>query len=542
MATVVEQIVGRSRAKLLAGEEPTGLVIVLATFAAYFALDRWTRLIAVVDRDDLGRPSLVAAAVADRWWALVPLIVVAVAGLRWRSDRVGARWSDLQHGTTLRVGAGVVIGLLAWQAALYDVNFLAGRAHPLDRVLVVVLAAAAVWRPAFIVPFTLAVRIVNEQFLHPFGTQAAKNVDELLVIALLAIVAGHVVYVITARNDTASVLLIIGSAIAAHFFWPGKGKIVMSWLSLNDVSNLPLSSYTAGWLGGTDGGVARFMSDLFASFRLPVLATTLVIEAGAVLAVLHPKLLRVWLPAFVGFHVMTFITTGFFFLGWALLEIGLLVVLVLPRFAHWVAVNATPARGLIAAAAVVGGPVLFHPPGLAWFDSPVAYGYRIEAVGESGAAYHVPISAFAPLDQDISFSRLQLADRLVASGGYGALSTVDELERLRAITTFEELRAYEKALGEPPPADESHRFFIAFFDHVNRGDHRTWWGLGPPDRFWTGREEPTFDFDEPLRRLEVYLVSSIHGDGDQRLRRELVLVIETGVDGRGVVVTSAADG
>ena len=433
-----------------------------------------------------------------------------------------------------------MIGLLAWQASLYDVNFIAGRIHGLDRMLVVVLAAAAIMRPVALVPFVLAVRIVNEQFLYPFGTVAAKNVDELLLVVLLCIAAGHLVYVVTDRSDSSTTVLLVGAAVASHFFWPGKGKLASDWARLTEISNLPLNSYRAGWLGHTDGAVAEAMASFFTTFRWPVVIGTLVIEAGAVVAVSHPKLLRVWIPGFMLFHIMTFVTTGFFFLSWMILEVGLLAILVLPRFARLVSANATPARALVSVGAVLGGTVLFHPPGLAWFDAPVSYGYEIEATGESGDVYHVAISAFAPLDQDVSFGRMQLADRLAGSGGYGAISTAYELRRLEAIDDFDELAAYETELGEPPPTDEAHDFFLAWFDHANgdSGPGPVKWFLSPPDRFWTSRAEPNYRFDEPMVRLEVFRVASIHRRADLPPRREPVLVVEK-AGAVGAIVSAA---
>ena len=87
--------------------------------------------------------------------------------------------------------------VLAWQSALYDYNWLADRTHGFDRALVVVLAVAAIVRPAFLVPFVIVVRVVNEQFLFPFGTTAARNVDDLLLMALLVIAATHLLFVVT---------------------------------------------------------------------------------------------------------------------------------------------------------------------------------------------------------------------------------------------------------------------------------------------------------------------------------------------------------
>ena len=525
-------------ARLLGRDAPRDFVSVLAVLAVFVVLDRWTARIAAIDASDLERFSLTLAAVGNRWWALLPLLALAGAGVVVRPGAAFARWSDLEHGQALRVVAVALAGLLAWQASLYSVNFVAGRAHGLDRLLVVALLVAVAARPLAIVPFVMQVRIVNEQFLHPFATSAAKNIDELLLLALLTVAACHVVYVLTGRRETSAALLVTGAAVATHFFVPGRGKVASDWLRVNDVADLPLSSWTAGWLAHTDGGVAETMADFFTSFRWPVLVITLLLEVGAIAGVLHPKLFRFWLAGYVVFHAMTFATTGFFFLGWTMLELALIVALTAPRFRSWAMANATPARGLLAAAAVLAGNVLYHPPGLAWFDAPVSYGYRIEATGVSGATYSVPASALAPFVQDVSFVRAQLADRPTASGGYGSVTTEAALEELRAIDDFEALEAYERSLGPPPDTSTSIDFFVAFFDHVNRGDHRRWLGLGPPGRYWTSAPSPRFEFVEPLERLDVFLLVAIHHDDGRRTDRRPVLTIEASDDGGGVATAT----
>ena len=217
---------------------------------------------------------------------------------------------------------------------------------------------AAIARPAFLVPFVIVVRVVNEQFLFPFGTTAARNVDDLLLMVLLVIAAAHLLFVVTGHNRTAGVVLLISAALAAHFFMPGKSKLSIGWVSAGELANLPLSSYTAGWLGHTGGRWAEILAGFYERFRLPVVAGTLLLEVGAIVAVVHPRLIRLWLPGLVVFHVMTFATTGFWFVSWIALEVGLLVVLSLPSLRSWVMENATPARGLLAVACVAGAPIL----------------------------------------------------------------------------------------------------------------------------------------------------------------------------------------
>lgn len=527
-------------ATVLGPDTPADLALVLATFALFTVVEHLARATAVVTAADLGRPSLLVAAASQRWWALVPLAVGAVAAAVLRPRRLLAPWGELEQGRALRWFAGVLVVLLTWQASCYPYNWLAGRLHGADRLVVVALAAAALARPAFLVPFAVVVRIVAEQFLLPFDTPAGRNIDDLLVLVVLAVAAGHLVYLITGRNRTAPVLLVAGAALAAHFFVPGKGKVVIGWLTHGDLGDLPISSYAAGWRGGGDGSWARSLSDLLHAVRLPAMAAILAVELGSIVAVSRPRLLRWWLPAAVGFHLAVFAITGFWFLSWIAVEAGLLVLLSAPSLRAWAAANATPARGLVAVAAVLGAPVLFHPPGLAWLDAPVSYGYRITATGESGTQYSVGSGALAPLSLHVAFDRLQLGDTVPASGAYGAVSTGIEVDALDQIHDFEQLDAYEAALGRPTLVEPSQQFLADYLAYASR-PHRSLPArlasrLGPPEHFWTsGDGGSAYRYQEPIRALDVSLVRLVNPTFSQD--RQTILRLEIGPDGRPAVVS-----
>lgn len=526
----------RATTKALGIDQVSDVAMVLALFVTYLLLDRLTQALVSIERADLARVSLLGGSIANRWWLYLAVLALVMGATVFRRDRMLAPWDRLEYGSTLRLLALPLIAYLAWKGVFYPYNFIAGEAHLIDRLVVGGLGFAALYRPMFLIPLVLQFRVISEQTLFPFDTAASKNVDEFLTVSLLAVVAGYVLYLVTGHRKTGSVILLLGAVVGSHFYVPGKAKLAIGWLTETDIANLPLGSHTAGWLGHTDGSWARAMSGLFDTFGVGVMAATLVLELGAVVAVAHSRLLRWWLPGWLVFHAFTFATTGFMFIGWAALEIGLLVVLIRPGFRSWVGENATPARGAIAVLAVLGGPVLFHPPGLAWLDAPISYGYEVEAVGESGRHYHVPLSAFAPLDHEMTFSQLQLGETVPLSGGYGSLSTAEEMQRLTPIATFAEVARLEA--DQPPTTlvDESEAFVLAFFDRANAGVPFAWlYGLGPPELFWSSREAPNFDFDEPLTNLDVYHVTALHRDGSPLFRRELALEIERGVNGAGRV-------
>ena len=194
---------------------------------------------------------------------------------------------------------------------------------------------------------------------------------------------------------------------------------------------------------------------------------------------------------------MTFATTGFWFLPWIALEVGLLVVLSLPSLRSWVMENATPARGLLAVACVAGAPFLFHPPGLAWLDAPVSSGYEIDAIGVSGAEYHVPASAFAPLSHHIAFDRLQFGPTVAANWRYGAVTTTAHLEALEQITDVDELKAFEATLGPPTGIAPSRQFLMTFLEYTGRHHSTNWFGLSALSTSGPADQSPTIASRSP---------------------------------------------
>ncbi len=269
---------------------------------------------------------------------------------------------------------------------------------------------------------------------------------------------------------------------------------------------------------------------------------TVVLELGAVVAAAHRRLLRWFLAAWVLFHVTTLVLTGYFFLPWMLVELVLLAVLVNPRLTGWTSANDTWARAALAVAATAAAPLLFHPTGLTWFDAPVSYGYRVDVVGTDGRTYHVANAAFAPLDHELSFLRLQLTPTVPASGAYGAVGTRAESERLAAVESFSDLDAIEEVQPPSTLRAESEAFLLAFFDHCNRPGESPWLlDRHAPSLFLTTASEPEYHRGDPIERMDVTLLTRIHRPEGLRERLVPVLTIERGPDGRGTVTARAED-
>lgn len=503
----------------------------------FLAIDRATRLLSRLTDADIARRVLLVRAVRDRP-VMIAVVLAAVATALVLRPRLRAGWDAFEHGRELRWFALPIVVLLSWSGSMYGFNFEAGQWHMVDRLLVVALAAA-VWRwPVALVPYVLQVRIVSHQFDHGFATTAGQNIDELLVMALVCIAAVAIVTALLDIDDTSWVLLLLMALIASHFFLPGRSKLPLDWVTTNDLSHFPISAYTAGWRGAGDGTWARRMSDLADTFSVPLRLGALVLELGAIVAVAHVRLFRLWVPGWVLFHLTVLAFTGFWFGSWIAVEVGVLVLLLLPSLRDWTTRHASVASAALAAVLVLLGAHVFQPPRLAWLDGPVSYGLEITATGESGTEYRVAASGFAPLDQEIAFVRLPLAGTREAAAAYGAVATKQEFEALAALESIDDLAAYERTLGPTLAAPDStaERFFTAWLDHANQRDIDPWFLVGPLPHFRTSAPSPTYDGQEPLTGIVVTRVAALDLGDRVEYRRVQVLDVEVGADGHAKVV------
>lgn len=522
----------------VSGHLPTRKLVDPLWFAgfvvAYAAVDLLTRAVAGFRAVDTGGPVLAMDALAATPVAAVLLVIlIGLAVVRGRGITLGP-WSVLEQGAALRLLVAPLILLLVWQGALGAYDYHLDQANVIDRLLLVAAGVGALFRPGFLVAFVAQQRILATPLAFPFGPVPGRNIDELLVIVIAAVAGAHLLVAITRRHDTSPLVAVIIAAIATHFFVPGFGKLRDGWLLGEDLRYLAPNANAAGWLGQTDGGLIQNLSELVTTIGLPARLGVLVLELGVAVAALRHRWFRWWLVPAVLFHVVNFLMLGYWFIGWIVLEVGLFVLLRrAPR--EWLDRNLSPARGLATAAIVVVlGTTLFHPPRLRWFDSPVAEGYRIEAIGESGASYHVPFDALAPFEEDLAFTSLLLGDHRPLTGPYGAVGgseRVEQLQQLDHLAGVDELR-------EPLTADErlvrdrSEAFLADWLMRANQraagegpGIDRLW-SVRAPTWFWTGRPEPNYRFDEPIRQLRVDRLTSLTTDDEILHGSTTVLVLD----------------
>ncbi len=534
----------RAWKRLVADDSPADLARFGAVFIVFFGLDRSVSRLASLSELDFEAVFLSLRALQSNPVFTVLVFGAGLVALTLRPAEVLVGWSGLEHGVALRRMLAPAVVLVVWRSATYDFNFLAGQWHWGDRILVVLLAIGVVARPVFLVPLAIQLRVMSQQFLFPTGQSSTVNLLNFVVFAILAIAAVHLLYVVSRNRSTSPVLALLATMVASHFLKAGRGKLSLSWFPDNEIGNLAHASHLVGWLGDGGGEFAARLAEVANSVNTPLLLGTLVVELGGIVAVVHRSLLRAWLAALVLMHVLVFLFTGYWFLSWIAIELGLIVILSLPGLRPWVRRGTTPLRGLLSVLIVVViGERLFYPPPLAWLDSPVSAAYLIEATGQSGALYRLAPGDFAPFEEDLAFLHLEFAPRQAIAHGYGAIYSTDLLDDLNDVDDFDDLRSIESSRPATNASDRevAADFMMRYLDHVGEGHDRPTFLVPPPPLFWTDAPQPRPPADDAIVALAVYRITSIHSRPALGPRRELLLIVALDPTGRSSIQWQAPE-
>ena len=508
----------------------------LALLVAFVVVDRVTLRFAELGDDRLDDPSLLLAAVRSHWLITAGFVVVVLAlGPR---RLVATRWSDL-HGQ-LRWFAAIPLAFLVWRRAAGAYDFVFAEWHVFDRLLLVAFALAALARPVALLGVVVVARILVAPVVATIAAPGV-NIDELIVLVLLILA---VAALLTSRSPTFSspaVVPVMVAAFGAQFFLPGRIKLRSGWAWHNAMDNLPLNGYAQGWLGSGSGAFAEGLSELIASIEPLLAAGTLAFELGVVVAVFSRRLTTVWLGIALVFHAAVLASLGFLFVEFAAVEIPLMALLATEKGRRWSISAFRGAAPVLAAAAIVLGPIVFHPPSLAWFDSEAVVRYVIDGVDENGDRWALEASDFAPYSGLMAFSALELGPTPPVVSAYGAASRA-RFDEIRTWGSLDELERFEAELVAECSVENRDASVRLLERFLVTGGSDSWLDrIRPPGHFLTSRPGPDYAHTT-LRRLEVVRLTVLRtATGTLERREDVVTLTRTG-DGEMVEVEWAGGG
>ena len=427
-------------------------------------------------------------------------------GLSWRDE-------DLRP---LRVVVVVIVVVLAWAYALYPYNHFLGRAHLVDRFLIVALAALVVRHPAFFPSFVWVVVVVIGQFKAPIGyswtdIDLVIDASSVLVSALVLRSLG----LARAQAVIIALLVLVGAqcfdaAILKH----ARSPTGFEWPTQNNIANLFVSSHINGWLPDLSEPTMLSLASFVSSVAVPLQSLTFVLEAAPLIMLLSRRLTIAVLLGLVGMHLGILVASGIFFWKWSALCLALAWTLhrsgkswLHPR---WMALVAAPYIFFGGSAADVGN-------GLAWWDTRVSQRHHFVAVTTTGERFQIDEHDLAPYDKSMAQDRFfylhnekQLTGTLGSAqgGGYRQFRAIQEATTKEQIVKMIAKRGVAK--GDPAKAARFDRFVREFVRSRNaHGDDalvRFFAVVSPPMHI--GHRAPRaarLPLDAKVDRVEVML-------------------------------------
>jgi hypothetical protein len=415
------------------------------------------------------------------------LLATALAGVfgLWRFGALGSPWRAVQHGTALRNATIVLVAVLAWPVLTQGYNHYFDQPYLADRLLLLSLVVLVWYRPAFLLAFLPVFYLLLGQTIEPEVGGSVLPHKLQVSHALGIVAAGTLLHGATGQRNTLPLLLVLVCFVAAQYWLPALAKLRLDWLATNELHLMPLAAYAHGWLGVLSPeqvvGIAQALAPLDVVMRWSV-----IIVEGACLVMLWKRWLTVGLlTAVIAFHIGVLMICGLFFWTWIALDLVLLILLL--RRSRWPRLH-TPLSFGISLVLILASPLWSGAPSLGWYETPLVYTYRVDAVFDDGHRETLHPGFFAPYEEVFGFAAFSFANpaRNVMLGSHG----VTRDAALRAALS-ERLTAAEVFALEGPAqrydASRAEALYTLIRDYlVNRnrnGDRLAWLHrLHPPSQ------------------------------------------------------------
>ena len=463
------------------------------------------------------RPVVALAGLAQprAWPAALMVLALVVFGAR-------VAWRDFALAPQIRCFMAALALAMAWAFATTEFNYVYGRWHEIDRVLLVALAGLGLWRPVWLAVFALELFLVAGQFHFPLLYSWTDKLPLLEAFVLFQVFLALALLQRRTRLRVAgpavfeSFLMAMLMLLAMYYVKPALGKLALGWLWSDELGNLHRSAaFQNGWLAtlGSERGLALHAAIVRAGPLLKL--GTLSIELGLLFVLARRWLAVALLLAAAGMHAGVFASSGIFFWKWMIADLVLAGIVAglgretASRLFH-PALAAAGAVVVVAALFVHGGPVR-----LAWYDAPMTYRFHIEAVGESGTTYQVPPRALAPYDLPFAQARFYFLTETPRLAGTLAAVFDEELQHaleqaaLRPELAPEVRRRHGQRVFDARAADRLEGMLRLYFASRARGDTRLPIPAAP-QHIWSfptpGLGQPEFRAQEPIARVRIRLL------------------------------------
>ncbi|HUQ52683.1 MAG TPA: hypothetical protein VM692_10720 [Gammaproteobacteria bacterium] len=495
-----------------------------ALLIVFVLLDRAVERVTGLSESSYFQTSLVIELARKLGW-LGCVSLAAAAVLLTRYGKLGSAWGALECGAALRTFVVVLIGALAWCLSTYGYNYYFDQGYYVERVLLVALVPLTWWRPVFALPFLALAYTFLWQLAEPAlgGSIFPHKLQILRAVSLFA--AAFLVYAVTGYRRIAPLLVLLCSFVAAAYWVAAVAKYNLSWLSDARLLTMPVSAYAHGWLAFLDPATVVAVSTAIGRYD-PVLRALVLTLEGACLFFLWRRSLSMWLLGLlILFHCAIFALYGFFFWTWMLLDGALMLLL-------WRAGGSADTgvynvrNAVLSVGLILAGSWWARPPQLGWFDTPLTYTYRIQALDAEGRRSTVHPYFLTPYEDVFTMTAFSYlaTDHPRLVGAYGATADADLARELFDARTPADVFAIENEREREPDrarAARFYRFLEQYFATRNRRGERLCYlrYLRPPQQFWSFRGDwPDVEHDRVAQLAVVEVTTFFNGKGLEVIR------------------------
>jgi len=438
-------------------------------------------------------------------------------------------WGALENSLALRLITGVAALALTWPYLTTHYNFRTESYYALDRVLILLFLIAFYFRPLAVIPLllvTVPMIWTHDAGIGPFPWEFAGL--PLRVLCLFFV--WHAYTVCTGAPQSRPFFFLLLCIIAGHYWIPGNIKLRGGWLLENEVFYLLPSTYANGWLAFLQPDTITSITETVALFNFPMKAATILLECGCLFLLVGRKYTALpFLFLFPCFHIGVVFLSGICMWQWALIEITTAVVLL--RYTQTAPLPSFTRGHLVASVVLIGlSPLWLNSARLAWFDTPVNYVLRFDAVAEDGTRQNLSPQFFAPYDMQFTFSgfRYAVTDQPLlpitwgATDKYTAKALIDAPDKTAIFTVEQE---YGRLQHDPAATENLHLFLFNYVYHYNQNPNRMRRLplISPPPALITFPRANGYTGNAPIKRVEVSHITSYYDRNTYREIRHLPL-------------------
>ena len=463
----------------------------------------------------------IAAGVALVALALLADRLLARSAVRRRLADVAAGWDAVEEGRALRWLVGAITGVAALTLAAYPYNLYLDRAHLGDRLLVVALWGALLWRPILALPFAVVAGAVAHQFQLPLGSFSTTELELLLRVPIL-LGAWWTVRALARDRRADGFVFLLCCLLAVTWWSSGWGKLSVGWITHPHVHLLLLGAHANGWLGGVRTDTVERIAEVVRAVRVPMMLLTLAVECGSLLMLARRWTLPAFLALTIAFHLGAVALTGIFFWKWILVDAAFLAFLLRGRRIDRLRIFGGR-RLALAVLLVVGQRAWIRAQDLTWFDTPLTYSIRLEGIDAAGATHPLPAGFFRPFAETFVLGTFPyLSPHPQLTGPMGVTRTRALADALVAARDPDAVLALERRAAPGADAELAGRFddFVArSLRTANRlGAEGRLARPGVPRHLWTTPLDAAWPGRPDIVAVRVVEITSFH---DGRHLREL---------------------